>query len=81
MGHLVFVGFSLASIDYFNDINRSMVIVSVFDATMFFSVMFGLIFAGFETDEFFGVEARIKGKDEDDKLKEKMKASKEKKTS
>lgn len=50
LGHLAFVLFSLASVRWFNDINRSVVFVSVFDATMFFSVAILIIFAGFDND-------------------------------
>ena len=50
LGHLTFVLFSLACVYWFNDINRSMVFVSVFDATIFFAVAILIVFAGFDND-------------------------------
>ena len=69
LGHLVFVVFSIVSVDYFNSIHKSMVIVAVFDGSVFFMVMNALLFAGFDTDEFFGIVAKEKGKEDDKKLK------------
>ena len=73
LGHLAFVVFSLASIDFFQDIHRSMVFVSLFDATMFFSVSILIIFAGFDNDFHSGNEAKTKGKEMDEKDKQTMK--------
>ena len=63
LGHLTFVLFSLATVEYFNDIHRSMVFVSLFDATMFFSVSILIIFAGFDNDFHSGNLAQLKGKE------------------
>ena len=57
LGHLTFVCFSLASLDYFNNIHRSMCFVSLFDATMFFAVAILIIFAGFDNDFYSGVQS------------------------
>ena len=73
LGHLTFVCFSLAMVDYFNDINRSMVFVSLFDATMFFSVSILIIFAGFDNDFHSGNQAKLKGKEQDAKEEVEMK--------
>ena len=73
LGHLVFVVFSIVTVDYFNSIHKSMVIVAVFDGSVFFMVMNALLFAGFDTDEFFGTVAKEKGKEDDKKLKKQIK--------
>ena len=65
LGHLTFVAFSIGTIDYFNSIHKSMVIVSLFDASVFFAVMISLVSAGFDSDEFFGKIAKDKAKEED----------------
>ena len=62
LGHLVFVGISLISIDFFQEINESMIFVGCFDATVFIIVMLTIIFGGYEKDKFFGSEAREQGK-------------------
>lgn len=74
LGHLTFVGFSLGCVDYFDSIHKSMVIVSMFDATVFFTVLNVIIFAGFEYDAYFGKYAREKAKKQDEKLTVDMKA-------
>ena len=61
VGHLVFVGISLISIDYFQEINESMIFVGCFDATVFIIVMLTIILGGYEKDKFFGKEAREQG--------------------
>ena len=81
LGHLTFVLFSLATVHWFNDINRSMVFVSMFDATMFFAVAILIIFAGFDNDFHSGAKAKLKGKEYDEKKKAEMKDFDEKKKS
>ena len=68
LGHLTFVCFSLALVDYYDSIHKSMVLVSAFDGMIFFMVFNVIIFAGFEYDTYFGKLAREKGKQSTEKL-------------
>ena len=61
LGHLTFVLFSLSAVDYFESIHKSMCLVSLFDASMFFIVIIMIIFAGFDNDFYFGKKAREEG--------------------
>ena len=47
LGHLTFVIFSLICVDYYDSIHKSVVIVSMFDGSIFFMVFNVIVFAGF----------------------------------
>ena len=61
LGHLCFVSISLSLVDYFNDIHRTMVFASIFDASVLFMTMFAILISGFDTDLHVGSMARNKG--------------------
>ena len=72
LGHLTWVAFSVICIEFYPTIYKSMVLVSLFDASVFFMVFILIIFAGFDLDQYFGKEAREKAKIHDAALKEEM---------
>ena len=69
LGTLSFVLFSLFTGEYFDHTFRSIEIVSLFDALIFFFAMTGILLGGWELDKYVGTKALKKNKEREKKFK------------
>ena len=76
LGKISFVLFSLFTQEYFDHVFRSMEIVSMFDALVFFFAMTGFLLSGWELDKYVGTKALKKNKLQEKKLKALMNSHK-----